>query len=138
TLPFGTPDDPADAQTVCGLGNRKNLLFRKLLERDGVTPFPGVREILAGLKEAAVEVAVVSSSRNARLVQNAAGLTDEFELVVDGITSEEQHLSSKPAPDPFLYAAEKLGAAPARTIVIEDAISGIESGHSGGFGLVVG
>lgn len=138
SLSRGTPEDPPEAETVCGLGNRKNTVFQRVLDEEGVAPFAGAVALVDALCAAGVTVAVVSGSRNARTVLAAAGLAERFPLVVGGIEAAELSLASKPAPDAFLHAAEVLGVEPARAVVIEDAISGVAAGKAGGFGLVVG
>jgi beta-phosphoglucomutase family hydrolase len=138
TLPEGSSDDPADAETVCGLGNRKNDVFASVLETDGVTPYAGSVAFLDHLLTTDTQVAVVSSSRNAPAVLAAAGLADRFEVVVDGVVAAAEHLAGKPSPQTFLHAAEKLGVPAERAVVVEDALSGVEAGHSGDFGLVIG
>ena len=137
-LPEGSPDDAPDAETVSGVGNRKNLYFSKVLDEDGVQAYPGSLKLLEALKERGVAMAVVSSSRNAPAVLDAAGVTDFFATVVHGGVAAERHLAGKPAPDTFLAAAEQVGAPPDRAVVLEDAISGVAAGRAGGFGLVVG
>lgn len=137
-LPRGTPDDPPAAETVCGLGNRKNVVFQRLLETEGVAPFAGAVRLTDALLAAGVAVAVVSGSRNAAAVLSAAGLAERFELVVDGLVAAAAGLASKPAPDAFLHAAARLRVAPANAVVVEDALSGVAAGRAGGFGLVVG
>ena len=138
TLAEGEPSDPSDADTVCGLGNRKNDFFAAALADDGVEPYPGSVELLDHLEQRGTKVAVVSSSRNAPAVLEAAGLADRFEVVVDGQVAAEEGLPGKPAPDTFLSAADRLGVDPGRAVVFEDAVSGVSAGHAGGFGLVVG
>lgn len=138
TLPEGTPDDPPGDDTIAALGNRKDDLFRELLERGGVAAYPGTLAVLDELDRLGVAQAVVSSSRNARPVLAAAGLAGRFPHVVDGVTLAEEHLAGKPAPDMFLRAAELLGAEPASSAVVEDASSGVAAGVAGGFALVVG
>jgi HAD superfamily hydrolase (TIGR01509 family) len=103
-----------------------------------VDPYPGSVALLDHLAQTQTSVAVVSSSRNASAVLEAAGLADRFEVVVDGEVAAEAGLAGKPAPDTFLSAAERLGVDPARAVVLEDAVSGVRAGHAGGFGLVVG
>jgi beta-phosphoglucomutase family hydrolase len=137
-LPEGAPDDPAGEATVAAMGNRKDALFRELLERDGVAPYPGTIAVLDELDRLGVGQAVVSSSRNARPVLEAAGLGGRFEHVVDGVTIVQEGIPGKPAPDMFLRAADLLGASPARSVVVEDASSGVAAGAAGGFALVVG
>lgn len=138
SLPRGAPDDPPEAETVCGLGNRKNAVFQQVLDEEGVAPFAGAVALVDALIAAGVTVAVVSGSRNARTVLAAAGLTARFPLVVGGIEAAELSLASKPAPDAFLHAAAVLGVEPAHAVVIEDAIAGVAAGRAGGFGLIVG
>jgi beta-phosphoglucomutase family hydrolase len=137
-LPEGTPDDPADAPTVCGLGNRKNDAFNAVLERDGVSPYPGSVALLDVLRDLGMPLAVVSSSANAPAVLEAAGLADRFTTVVDGRVAGELGLRGKPAPDTFVHAAHACGSTAARSVVVEDAVSGVRAGAAGGFGLVIG
>jgi beta-phosphoglucomutase family hydrolase len=137
-LPEGSPGDPPGDATVAALGNRKDALFRELLDRDGVAPYPGSLAVMELLDRHGVAQAVVSSSRNARPVLRAAGLGDRFPHVVDGVTLDEEGLPGKPAPDMFLRAAGLLGVEPQRSVVVEDASSGVAAGVAGGFGLVVG
>jgi beta-phosphoglucomutase-like phosphatase (HAD superfamily) len=105
---------------------------------DGVTPYAGSVAFLDHLLTTDIQVAVVSSSRNAPAVLAAAGLADRFEVVVDGVVAAAEHLAGKPSPQTFLHAAEKLGVPAERAVVVEDALSGVEAGHSGDFGLVIG
>lgn len=137
-LPEGTPDDPPGDGTVAAMGNRKDELFRELLDRDGVAAYPGTMAVLDELDRLGVAQAVVSSSRNARPVLDAAGLGGRFEHVVDGVTIVEEGIAGKPAPDMFLRAAELLGVAPGESVVVEDASSGVAAGAAGGFALVLG
>ena len=137
-LAEGEPSDPSDADTVCGLGNRKNDFFAAALAAEGVEPYAGSVALLDHLEALGTKVAVVSSSRNAPAVLDAAGLSDRFEVVVDGQVAADAGLPGKPAPDTFLEAANRLGVDPERAVVFEDAVSGVAAGHAGGFGLVVG
>ena len=137
-LPYGTPDDPPSAETVCGLGNRKNELFNDRLASTGVEAYPGTVAFLRHLRRMGIKSAVVTSSRNAQAVIEAAKVADLFDACVDDHVLVEQSLAGKPAPDCFLKAAEMLGVPPDRAVVIEDAISGVEAGARGGFGLVIG
>ena len=137
-LPEGEPDDSPDAVTVCGLGNRKNEAFNEVLERDGVKAYPGSVRLLDHLAELDLGLAVVSSSANATTVLSAAGLAERFAAVVDGRVARDAQLAGKPSPETFIHAATLLGAEPARTVVLEDALSGVQAGAAGGFGAVVG
>lgn len=138
-LPFGDPSDPPSADTVCGLGNRKNSVFTALLSAEGVAPYPGSIAFLDALAErGGVAVAVVSSSKNARAVLAASGLLHRFAVVVDGLVAAERGIVGKPAPDTYLYGAELLGVPAARAVVVEDALSGVAAGRAGGFGHVLG
>jgi beta-phosphoglucomutase family hydrolase len=138
TLPEGHPDDPPGDDTVCAMGNRKNQLFNTILERDGIEPYPSSVATLDLLDEAGVRYAIVSSSKNARNVLDAAGLGDRFDVVVDGVVAVTEHIVGKPAPDMFLHAARRLGVEPERTVVVEDAVSGVAAGAAGGFAVVIG
>ncbi|MFT4108474.1 HAD family hydrolase [Propionicimonas sp.] len=137
-LPPGEATDPPEADTVCGLGNRKNEAFAAVLASEGVRPYPGSVQLLDYLAGHGVAVAVVSSSANARDVLAAAGLRDRFEVVVDGLLARAESIAGKPAPDTYLRAAGALGVPRERAVVFEDAISGVQAGRAGGFGLVVG
>lgn len=137
-LPEGTTDDPPTAETVCGLGNRKNAYFEKVLAAEGVEGYPGSVRLIQALHARKLPMAVVSSSRNAPDVLRAAGLIDYFPVIVHGGVAAELGLPGKPAPDTFSHAAEQLGTTNARAVVLEDAISGVAAGRAGDFGLVVG
>jgi beta-phosphoglucomutase family hydrolase len=138
TLPEGHPDDPPDAQTVYGLGNRKNVLLLKRISEDGVQVFDGSVRYLEAVQSAGLHRAVVSSSANTQQVLRVTGLDKYFEVRVDGVTIAQRHLHGKPAPDTFLDAARQLGVEPAHAAVFEDALSGVAAGHAGHFGFVVG
>ncbi|HEY5821415.1 MAG TPA: HAD-IA family hydrolase [Propionibacteriaceae bacterium] len=137
-LSDGDPADGADVETVCGLGNRKNEFFSAVLRDEGVVPYPGSVALLDHLAERGTKIAVVSSSRNAPAVLEAAGLADRFEIVVDGQVAAARGLAGKPSGATYVYGAEQLAADITRTVVLEDALSGVEAGQDGGFGLVVG
>jgi len=137
-LPEGTPADPADAETVCGLGNRKNELVNQLIDDEGVVVYDGSVRLLHQLRDAGVRLAVVSSSKNCVTVLENADLLDMFDARVDGVVAAERGLPGKPAPDTFLSAARDLGTVPERAVVVEDAISGVQAGRAGAFGLVIG
>ncbi|BBX21440.1 hypothetical protein MTER_08510 [Mycolicibacter terrae] len=137
-LPEGGDDDPPDAETVHGLGNRKNEAFRATLQADGVEVFAGSRRYLAAVTAAGLATAVVSASANAGEVLAITGLDKFIAQRVDGVTLRTEHIAGKPAPDSFLRAAQLLGVAPAAAAVFEDALSGVAAGRAGGFGYVVG
>ena len=137
-LPEGSPDDPPVAETVHGLGNRKNKLVLALIQRQGVNVSEGSVRYVRAVRDAGLHRAVVSSSANCREVLEAAGIEDLFEVVIDGIVAELWHLKGKPAPDTFLAAARALGVRPAEAAVFEDALAGVAAGRAGRFGFVVG
>jgi beta-phosphoglucomutase family hydrolase len=137
-LPEGSPDDPPSTETVKGLGNRKNELVLKLIEEQGVEPYQGSVRYVQAAVDAGLRRAVVSSSANCRAVLESADMLDLFEEIVDGNVLAERDLRGKPAPDTFLAAAEALGMTAAESAVYEDALSGVEAGRAGDFGLVVG
>lgn len=137
-LPFGTPEDDPDAQTVCGLGNKKNSHFQELLQTEKPDVFPSSVAFVRTLKERGVRVAVASSSKNTALILAMTGLEELFEARVDGVVSQELGLKGKPDPDIFIKAAELLGLHPGECLVVEDAVSGVQAGRNGNFGLVLG
>ena len=138
SIPFGKPRDPANAASVCGLGNRKNELFRELVGSEGVEIYQTTIGFIKNLKQRGVKVAVSSSSMNCQFILEKTGLDSLFEDVVGGNVSRELGLKGKPEPDIFLAAAENLGVDPGSCILVEDAISGVEAGRRGNFALVVG
>jgi beta-phosphoglucomutase family hydrolase len=137
-LAQGAVDDPPAAQTVHGLGNRKNELVLEMIHKDGVEAYDGSVRYVHAVREAGLPRAVVSSSSNCRDVLAAAGIEDLFDAVVDGVSAEREHLKGKPAPDTFLAGARALAVEPAHAAVFEDALAGVEAGRAGGFGFVVG
>jgi beta-phosphoglucomutase family hydrolase len=138
TLPDGEPGDPPDADTVSGVGNRKNELLLARIHRDGVRVYEGSRRYLTAARDAGLRRAVVSSSANTADVLHVTGLEDLVEGRVDGKTIREQHLHGKPAPDSFLAGAELFGVPPESAVVFEDALAGVQAGRDGRFGFVVG
>jgi trehalose 6-phosphate phosphatase len=137
-LPMGEPDDPPGRDTVCGLGNRKDRIFRELVEKQGVEVYGCAVALIRKLRRVGIRTAVVSASKNCRLILDRAGLSDLFDARVDGIEAERLGLSGKPEPDTFLEAARRLRAQPERAVVLEDAIAGVEAASRGHFGLVIG
>jgi beta-phosphoglucomutase family hydrolase len=137
-LPQGTANDPPSAQTIDGLGNRKNELVLKLIHDNGVQPYEGSVRYVKAAAEAGLRRAVVSSSTNAHDVLRAAGIHDLFEKIVDGVVADREHLKGKPAPDTFLEGARELGVEPKAACVYEDALAGVAAGRAGQFGFVVG
>ncbi|MEA2587274.1 MAG: hypothetical protein QOH66_201 [Actinomycetota bacterium] len=137
-LPEGSHDDAPGAETIGGLGNRKNQLVLALIHDNGVQPYEGSVRYVHAVIEAGLKRAVVSSSANCRDVLAAAGLAGLFDTIIDGYVAEQRHLRGKPAPDTFLEAAKDLGVEPQDAAVFEDALAGVEAGRAGGFGYVVG
>jgi beta-phosphoglucomutase family hydrolase len=138
SLPEGDAGDPAGAETVAGLGNRKNELVLKLIDEQGVEPYEGSVRYAKEVIDAGLKRAVVSSSTNCRAVLRAAGIDDLFEQIVDGHVAEHEGLAGKPAPDTFLAGASALAVEPGEAVVFEDALAGVEAGRAGDFGFVVG
>jgi beta-phosphoglucomutase family hydrolase len=137
-LPEGGPDDAPGAETVAGLANAKNRNVLERFRRGGVETYDGSVRYLEAARDAGLLRAVVSSSANAALVLEAAGIDHLFQVQVDGVTIERDHLRGKPAPDTFLAAASALGVEPGSAAVFEDALAGVEAGRAGRFGCVVG
>jgi beta-phosphoglucomutase family hydrolase len=137
-LPDGDPSDPPGAETISGLGNRKNELVLRMIRERGVEAYPGSVRYLEAARDAGLRLAVVSSSSNARDVLAAAGIEGFFEARIDGVVAEHERLKGKPAPDTFLAGARELGATPDEGAVFEDALAGVAAGRAGGFACVVG
>ncbi len=137
-IPMGEPEDDPEKETVCGLGNKKNIMFNHVLDEEGVEVYESTVEILRGLQDAGVRIGVASSSKNCKPVLEKAGLLDFFETRVDGVVSAEIGLNGKPEPDIFTTACDNLGVAYHRSVVVEDAVSGVQAGKKGNFGLVLG
>jgi beta-phosphoglucomutase family hydrolase len=137
-LEDGSVQDPPGAETIHGLGNRKNEIVLAMIRQDGVEPYEGSVEYVKAVRAARLLTAVVSSSSNCRDVLKAAGIEDLFEAVIDGIVAEREHLHGKPAPDTFLAGATALGVKPANAAVFEDALAGVQAGRAGHFATVVG
>jgi alpha,alpha-trehalase len=138
SLPEGSPEDGPEAETVRGLGARKNGYFLEALEQRGVQVFPHAVGLLERLRAAGFRTAVVSASRNCEAVVRAAGLTHLFDARVDGVVAGRLGLPGKPEPDTFLEAGRRLGVPPERAVVLEDAHAGVRAGRRGHFGLVLG
>ncbi len=138
SIPYGDPSDSPDAETICGLGNRKNQFFNMVLEEQGIEVYPSTTRLIKELKAAGIMIGVASSSKNCKPVLEKTNLLSLFDVRVDGVVSAEANLKGKPEPDIFLFAANQLGVAPRRTVIIEDAVSGVQAGKKGGFGLVIG
>lgn len=137
-LPFGDLSDEAGNETVCGLGNRKNDSFNEVIERDGVEVYESTAKLLEELKTAGIKLGVASSSKNCVTVLEAVDLLKVFGARVDGVVSAELGLHGKPEPDIFTTACKMLGAEPSKSIVVEDAVSGVQAGAKGKFGLTLG
>lgn len=138
TVEEGSPEDPPEAHTICGIGNRKNIAVTEAIATEGVETFPGTVAYLKAVRAAGLATAVVTASANGQAVLDAAGLDDLLDGRVDGVIAAEQNLPGKPAPDTYLAGAELLGVEPEHAVVIEDAIAGIQAGRAGGFGYVIG
>ena len=137
-LPIGSSADPPEAETVHGLGRRKNELVLELIREQGVEPYPGSVRFVEAVRDHDLRRAVVSASTNCRDVLAGAGIEHLFEARIDGVVAEREGLAGKPAPDTFLAAARAFGVEPAQAAVFEDALAGVEAGRAGAFGWVVG
>jgi beta-phosphoglucomutase family hydrolase len=137
-IPFGDPDDKPGMETVCGIGNRKNEVFNRVLRDEGVQVYPSTVALMKTLREKGIRVGVASSSKNCEQVLEAAGLSGLAETRIDGVVSAELGLKGKPEADIFTTAADRLGVPYDRSVVVEDAVSGVQAGKNGNFGLVLG
>ncbi len=138
SLPEGNEDDPPDARSVNGVGNRKNELVLEVMKTQGVAVYDGAVVLVKELRRRGIKVAVVSASENTEAALTAAGIEDLFDARVDGLVVKSLHLAGKPAPDSFLEAAKMLEVSADHAVVIEDALAGVEAGRAGHFALVVG
>ena len=137
-IPFGNPSDSAGTETVCGLGNQKNIAFNEVLENEGVEVYSSTVALINELKAAGIKLGVASSSKNCKPVLERVNLLDIFEARVDGVVSTELNLHGKPEPDIFTTACDIVGVKYANAIVVEDAVSGVQAGKKGNFGLTLG
>lgn len=137
-LPFGTPEDPIEMETVCGLGNRKNIEVNRELETNGAEVYPTSLALVQALKAKGKKVAIVTSSKNCDIILKAAKIKDLFDTQMDGVIAAARGIPGKPRPDTYLEAARMLGVPADRAVVVEDAISGVQAGRAGEFGHVLG
>jgi beta-phosphoglucomutase family hydrolase len=137
-LPEGVPDDPPGAETVNGVGNRKNELLQRIIDERGVDAYPGSVRYLEAVRDAGLRIGVVTSSANGEAVLKAANLERFVQARIDGVVIGERHLHGKPAPDSFIAGAQALGVEPGSGAVFEDALAGVQAGRAGNFGYVVG
>ena len=137
-LPEGSTESPAHEQSICGIGNRKNELVNIAINSRGVDIYESSLKFVENICKSGIKTAIVSSSRNCETILKSANILDLFPVRVDGNVADEMKLSGKPSPDTFLYAAKELGVKPEKAVVIEDAISGVQAGKNGNFGLVIG
>jgi alpha,alpha-trehalase len=140
SIPYGSPSDPPDANTICGLGNRKDNLFIRKIHEVGVDVDHDAVEFVRNLRQRAVRIGLASSSRNAVPIVRKVGIYQLFDEIVDGVVSDRLHLRGKPEPDIFLQCLKQLETHPEpdKAGIAEDAIVGVMAGHRGGFGLVLG
>lgn len=132
------PEQAADGtESLESLLEWKNRYFLDEVRR-GVHAFPSTVALLRALRDRGCGIAAVSASRNCGPVLRAAGVDALVDVRVDGLDAERLGLPGKPEPALFLEAARRLTSAPSRCALVEDALVGIEAGHRGGFGLVVG
>jgi beta-phosphoglucomutase family hydrolase len=137
-LPEGTEESPVGEDSVRGMARRKNELFGCALASEGVEVYESSLDWLRRLRSSGLRTAVVSASHHCAEILRAAGIDRLFDVRVDGQVADRLALAGKPAPDTFLEAARRLGVAPRRAVVVEDALSGVRAGRAGGFGLVIG
>lgn len=137
-LPFGGAEDPPGFGTITGLGNMKDAMFKESIESGGIVIYEDSITVIKHLRSLKIKTAVVSASKNCKKVLEAAGIKQLFDARVDGDVADQLNLPGKPAPDTFLKASELLGVEPDRSVVVEDAVSGVQAGKAGGFGLVIG
>ncbi|MFH1578294.1 MAG: trehalose-phosphatase [Candidatus Omnitrophota bacterium] len=137
-IPYGNPDDALDQETVCGIGNKKNFKFLEIMKREGAEVYSSTIDFIKELKKAGIAIGIISSSKNCKYILHSVGIEHLFQTRVDGEVSVQLGIRGKPEADIFVVAAHNLKTIPSRSVVVEDAISGVQAGRSGGFGLVIG
>ncbi|MEA1897825.1 MAG: HAD-IA family hydrolase, partial [Bacteroidota bacterium] len=137
-IPFGDPSDDPGKETVCGLGNQKNLKFNEVLDNEGVMVYDSTVNLIYELKKKNIRIGVASSSKNCKAVLQRVELLSVFETRIDGEVSVEMNLQGKPEPDIFTTACDELGVEYHKAVIVEDAVSGVQAGRNGNFGLVIG
>jgi alpha,alpha-trehalase len=137
-LDRGLPSDQSGHDSVCALGNLKDHEFERVITDEGVTLFESTIDFIRSLRSHGIRTALISSSRHARAMLEAAGITSIFDAIVDGVVAEALGLPGKPEPAIFLAAAHQLAVDPSRSVVVEDALAGVEAGRRGGFRMVIG
>ncbi len=138
SIPYGDPGDDPERETVCGLGNKKNSFFNRVLKREGVEVYESTVTLIKQLRDENIKTGVASSSKNCKVVLERAGIPGLFDTRVDGEVSARLGLNGKPKPDIFIKACEYLGSSPDLTVIVEDAVSGVQAGRNGRFGLIIG
>lgn len=137
-LEYGKPENLPSQNTICGLGNRKNIIFQNLLKKEGVKVYDISINFLYSLRKTGYKTAIVSSSKNCKAILKQLGISDLFDIIIDGIRSEQENIRGKPQPDIFLVAIHDLNVKPERTMVIDDALAGVLAGYRSGARCVVG
>ncbi len=137
-IDFGNPSDPPGRETICGLGNKKDSTFNAIVTGEGVRVYNSTVDIIKKLKKLGIKLGVASSSKNCKAVLEAADLLELFDTRVDGVVSAKLNLKGKPEPDIFTTACNNLKSEYKKAIIVEDAISGVQAGAKGNFGLVLG
>ncbi len=137
-IPFGDTSDTPDMETCCGLGNKKNLEFNNIIENEGAEVYETTVTLLENLEKKGIKIGVASSSKNCEMILNSVNLMKYFMTRVDGVVSAELGLKGKPEPDIFTTACDNISANYKNSVVVEDAVSGVQAGHKGGFGLTLG
>lgn len=137
-IPYGTVEDNPEKESICGLGNLKNNIFNEILEKDGIKVYPSSIDLIMDLKSRGIKIGLASLSKNSKKILKTAEILDLFQVRIDGIVSAELGLKGKPEPDIFKVACDHLNVEYSRSVVVEDAVSGVQAGSKGGFGLVIG
>lgn len=125
-------------ETMHGIGNRKNEVFRRLLTANGADFFDDAKNLIMKLQAIDVDLGIASSSKNAKYVLEKGHLTNYFKVIMDGLVAEEHNVESKPSPEFFSFAASLLGLKACQCIAIDDAISGVMSAKEAAIGFVIG
>ncbi len=132
------PERSQSSDSVEALAARKTSFFLSEIERRGVETITSAVAVITKLRRSSVSTAVVSSSPHLVDVLRAARIEHLFDVRVDGNDVARSRLAPKPDPSMYVEAARRLRTPVSRCVAVDDVLIGIDSGHRGAFGVVIG
>ncbi len=135
-IPEGRGDDPADAETACGLAKRKGEAVARALEREGVTALSGVRRYLEAAGRTGLRRGVVSASANTLPMLQVAGLAPLIETWVDADVISAEGARTPPSPDLLLAACRRLDVLPHLAVTFTHRPAGVAAGRAAGMQVI--